>query len=99
MIRDTEKPSKPKSKVDYVLLAITALLLGIGLIAIYDASVVSAFQTFHDKLYYFKNQLIWATLGTIALTIFSFIDYHKLLRLGPLAFGVSGALLLAVLIP
>lgn len=82
-----------------LLITITAILVVIGLIAIYDASVVTAYHDFNDKFYYFKNQLVWATLGTLALVFFSFFDYHKLLKLAPAAFAVCVVLLLLVLIP
>ena len=49
-----------KGGIDIPLLGVTILLVFVGLLAIYDASVVSAFRDFGDKLYYFKNQLIWA---------------------------------------
>jgi len=88
-----------KSSVDYPLLITGAILVIIGLIAIYDASVVSAFNDFGDKFHYIKNQLVWATLGSFSLIFFSFIDYHKLVKLGSLILGASIILLGLVLIP
>ena len=70
-----------------------------GLVIIYDATPVAAFHDFGDKLYYFKNQLIWATLGAMALVFFAFFDYHRLLKLAHLFLGAAILLLLAVLIP
>lgn len=87
------------SSVDYGLILTTAALVIIGLIAIYDASVVSAFRDFGDKFHYIKNQLVWATLGSFSLVFFSFFDYHKLIKLGSLLLGASIILLLLVLIP
>ena len=66
---------------------------------IYDASIVAAFRDFGDKLYYFKNQLIWATVGTIGLTVASLIDYHKFVRYSSPIFALSILLLIIVLIP
>ena len=88
-----------RSPIDIPLLAATTLLVTIGLIAIYDASVVAAFRDFGDKLYYFKNQLIWASLGFMALAAFSFFDYHKLIKSAPLFLALSVFLLIIVLIP
>ena len=70
-----------KAKIDIWLLGATTLLVLIGLLTIYDASVIAAYRDFGDKLYFFKNQLIWASLSFIALGFFSFFPYHKLLRL------------------
>src|SRR3989344_5365428 len=88
-----------KRRIDIPLLGVTILLVFIGLLAIYDASVVSAFRDFGDKLYYFKNQLIWASLSFMALLFFSFFNYHKLLRLSLPILGLTTLLLIFVLIP
>lgn len=88
-----------KPTIDLPLILATVFMVVFGLIIIYDASAVAAFRDFGDKLYYFKNQLIWASLGTMSLVFFSFFDYHKLLKLSPLILSVSILLLLAVLIP
>lgn len=92
--------AKPtKFLIDFPLLLATAALVIFGLIMIYDASIVAAHRDFGDKLYYFKNQLVWATLGTIALTVLSLVDYHKLIKYGPIFFLVSIFFLVIVLIP
>ncbi|TSC64268.1 MAG: cell division protein FtsW, partial [Microgenomates group bacterium Gr01-1014_93] len=88
-----------RSQFDIPLLISTALIVAFGLLMIYDASVVAAFRDFGDKLYYFKNQLIWASVGFISLFIFSFIDYHKLVKAAPIFFAIALALLVIVLIP
>jgi len=85
--------------IDIWLILATFILIIFGLIAIYDSSVVTAFRDFGDKFYYFKNQLAWATLGFMALSFFSFFDYHKLIKLGPVLLAVGSILLIAVLIP
>ena len=88
-----------KGGIDIPLLGVTILLVFVGLLAIYDASVVSAFRDFGDKLYYFKNQLIWAGISLAALGFFALFDYHKLLKLGLPALGLAIVLLVLVLIP
>lgn len=84
---------------DLPLITASTLLVIFGLAMIYDASVVAAYRDFGDKLYYFKNQLVWATLGFMALTIFSFVDYHKLVKIAPTLFILALLLLAIVLIP
>ncbi|MBI2327205.1 putative lipid II flippase FtsW [Candidatus Curtissbacteria bacterium] len=88
-----------KSAFDIPLIVVTILLVIFGLVIIYEASVVAAFRDFGDKLYYFKNQLIWASLGLFSLGFFSFFDYRKLIRVAPFLLAISILLLLIVLIP
>lgn len=86
-------------KIDFWLIGTSTILVLFGLLAIYDASVVSAFRDFGDKFYYFKNQLVWASFGFIALLFFSFFDYHKLLKYSPFFLISSIVLLIIVLVP
>lgn len=88
-----------KSLLDIPLISATAALVIFGLIMIYDASIVAAFRDFGDKLYYFKNQLIWASVGTIGLVTASLIDYHKFIKYASIIFGISLLFLIIVLIP
>lgn len=88
-----------KDKYDIWLIIITVSLLFFGLLAIYDASVVSAFRDFNDKYYFFKNQLTWASIGSVALIFFTFLDYKKLLKFSPTLLLISIFLLMLVLIP
>ncbi len=88
--------SKP---FDIWLLVSTFALVVIGLIVIYDASIVTAFRDFHDKFHFLKNQSVWAVLGAIALCVFSFIDYHKLVKYGTYILSGSLFFLLLVLVP
>lgn len=88
-----------KNGLDLWLVAITGALVIIGLLAIYDASPVAALRDFGDKLYYFRNQLVWITISTLALAFFSFFDYKKLLKLAPVIMLTTLFLLLAVLVP
>ncbi|MBI2598978.1 putative lipid II flippase FtsW [Candidatus Curtissbacteria bacterium] len=88
-----------KHAIDVPFIAATVLMVIIGLVVIYDATPLAAFQDFGDKLYYFKNQLIWATLGAMALAFFSFFDYHRLLKVAYPFLAFSIFLLLIVLIP
>lgn len=98
-LSQNKNSNKKEKSPDLFLVGITAVLVAIGLVAIYDASVVAAFRDFNDKFYYFKNQLVWATLGTLALTFFAFFDYHRLLKIAPVALAGSVFLLLLVLVP
>jgi len=65
-------------KPDYTLLIIVIFLLIFGLIMILDASVVFAHDQFGDKFRFFKNQLLWVTMGSALMLISIKFDYHKL---------------------
>lgn len=92
-------PKLFKKNIDIQLILTTFVLIFLGLVIIYDASVVSAHRDFGDKLYYFKNQLIWAAVGSVVLAFFALFDYHKLIRASPLLITFCIFLLILVLIP
>lgn len=88
-----------RGRIDYTLLAITLILTVIGLIMVYDVSIVQAFQQFGDKYYYIKQQLVWVALGLICMFGFSVLDYHVWRNWALPFFVLSFLLLLAVFIP
>lgn len=71
-----------------------------GLFMIYDASSIIAFRDFNgDKYRYIKDQSIWALMGVLVLTFFSYFNYKKLYLLAlPILLFAMG-LLIAVFIP
>jgi cell division protein FtsW len=97
--RHTYSYSDSKSRLDYVMLVFIALLTLFGLLMVYDASIVQAFQNFGDKNYFIKQQAIWVILGFISLGFFMILDYHILERLSLIAFLGSCFLLLLVFVP
>lgn len=66
---------------------------------IYDISSFVAFRDFGDKYYYIREQLIWAILGLVGLTFFSFFDYRKLFILAFPILITSIFFLILVFIP
>ncbi|MBV8339287.1 MAG: putative lipid II flippase FtsW [Candidatus Eremiobacteraeota bacterium] len=84
---------------DAVLLAITALLTGIGIVMVFSASSAVAYTQFHDAAYYLKRELIWAVIGAVALVVGMRLDYTKLRPAAPWIFGIAVVLLAAVLMP
>ena len=84
---------------DYWLLIVTAVMVGIGLIIVYDASVIHAYRDFGEKYHYLKQQSIWVVLGSIALLVSSLFPYRNYKALAWPMFGMSLALILAVFIP
>jgi len=90
---------KRSGRTDLWLLGSAVVLVFFGLVAIYDASVVSAYRDFGDKFFYIKNQLISASIGLLALGFFSIVDYRRFLKLSPQFLLFCLVLLIAVLIP
>lgn len=84
---------------DVQILVAVLLLVIIGLIMVYDSSVVQAYKDYGDNYYYIKQQLIWVVLGFGALTFFAFFNYKNLRFFAPIMFFGSLVLLLAVFIP
>ncbi len=60
---------RPPGHPDYALLALTAVLTIIGLVAVYSASFVIGLARFSDPQHYILRQGPWAVLGGILLLI------------------------------
>lgn len=85
--------------VDFGLVGVAVVLVLMGLIMVYDASVVHAYKDFGDKYYYVRNQSMWVGLGFLCLFFFSKFKYSFLKFLALPMFVVSLLMLLAVHIP
>lgn len=71
----------------------------IGLLAIYDASVVDAFKSFNDKFHYIKQQGAWLVIGILVALITSNIPISLIKKYTPAFFIISLILMFVVLIP
>lgn len=87
------------ARVDAFLLITVCILVLFGLLMIYDASSVIAFNVYGDKYQFIKDQLVWVTLGFGALLVFSRLDYHKLFNLALPLLIIALILLVMVFIP
>lgn len=84
---------------DYVLLVVVAVLLAIGIVMVYSASMVDAQASMGDSFYFLKRQGLWAGLGLVGMLAFTRLDYsiyQKYAR--PLLLGCA-VLLVLVLVP
>ena len=88
-----------KSPVDRLTFFLTISLTILGILAVADASAPQALSIFSDAYFFAKQQIIWATLGIIALIVFSQIDYQIYKKLYLYIFFASIILLVAVLVP
>jgi len=90
---------KQKSKIDKNLLVLIIVLVFVGLVAVADASAPQALNSFGDKFYFLKQQLVWAGIGLATLLVVANIHYSFWEKVATPFFFVSVGLLLFVLLP
>ncbi|MDP1760303.1 MAG: putative lipid II flippase FtsW [Candidatus Woesebacteria bacterium] len=88
-----------KFSFDKTLFYLILTLVVLGLVFVADISAPQALNFFNDKFYFFKQQIIWAIIGIVALLITSKIHYSFWKKLAVPLFFISIFLLLVVLIP
>lgn len=86
-------------RFDFLLLGITLLLTGFGLLMIFDASSFISYRDFGNKYHYIVDQSMWMVLGFAGLGILSFFDYRKLYNLALPILMIAIAMLFLVFIP
>lgn len=59
-----------------VFVAVTAILVGFGLLMVYSSSSVTALLEDGDAASYFKKQLLLALVGVVAAAVIAKFDYH-----------------------
>jgi cell division protein FtsW len=62
-----EESMKTRGKPDFLLLILTLLLVGFGIVMVYSASSVFSLYKFHNDTYFMKKQLMWALIGITAM--------------------------------
>ncbi len=88
-----------QSRADRLLLLVTLLLVGFGIVMVYSASAIRAQDRFHDPAFFLKKQLVWAVLGLLVMAWAMERDLQKLQRRTALFFLGSLFCLLLVLVP
>lgn len=91
--------SKQRKTFDKGLFYSVLILTFLGLVAVADASAPQALAQFSDKFYFFKQQVLWATIGLILMFLVSLINYKFWEKIATPFFFVSITLLIVVLIP
>ncbi|HNP72949.1 MAG TPA: putative lipid II flippase FtsW [Kouleothrix sp.] len=87
-----------KRKPDYPLLTAVGILVPLGLVMVYSASFVDAFNQHGNQLYYTLRQLSGVVLGTIGLLVAQRIDYRFWRTYSVQLIGAALLLLLVVLV-
>lgn len=90
----------PERAFDLWLLAAVLGLLGIGTIEIYSSTAADGLTQHHDSMFFLERQLMFVTLGGLAMWVGARIDYRCLRQLTyPLLLVSIGLLGLALLAP
>ena len=93
-------PVAERQPMDRLLLWLTFLLLGIGIVSVYDASYAMAVEKLHgDSFHFVKMQGLWAVGGLLALWWASRLPYWKWKNVSLIGVSLAVILLVAVLIP
>ncbi len=89
-----------RQPMDGLLLWLTFLLLGVGIVSVYDASYAIAVENLHgDSFHFVKMQAAWAGVGLLALLGATRLPYWKWKKVAVIGVSVAIFLLLAVLVP
>lgn len=90
---------RQSSGIDIWMMVVVILFTLFGIIMIYEASNVVAFQDFNDKYYFVKEQLLWGAIGILLLFFTSTISYKKYFSLSVPLLLLSIISLIGVFIP
>jgi len=88
-----------RGPLDLPFLALTLLLVGIGLVMLLSASYPSAYYSGHPARYIFDRQAIFAVLGIIAMYVVSRVDYQHWRGLSVIVLVLAVVLLILVKVP
>lgn len=64
-----------RGRPDFLLLLLTSILVGFGILMVFSSSEASASWKFHSFIYFTERQAIWGIIGTIAMLIMMNVPY------------------------
>lgn len=84
----------------FALITSLSLLISlIGLVVVYNASVVEAFNDFNDRYYFAKQQIVWLSLGLVVYFITSHLNSKLLKKIAIPLFAISLLAMIMVIVP
>ena len=86
------------AQYDFFLVAVVAVLVGLGLVMIFSASFAQSNQFFGQPTYYFLRQLQWLVVSVVAMLGIALVDFRILKRWSLVIMIGTVLLLLAVLV-
>ena len=98
--KQQKKPTKEEvGRVDAPFVALTLLLLAVGLICLYSASYPLAYSKYGNSLYFVMRQGLFAVAGVVGMFIISRMNYHKFHIWAMPALAATMLLMLTIKIP
>ncbi len=97
--RDAPAETGESPAVDPVLFYVAIVLAALGLVMVYSASAVFAQDHTGDGMYYFKRQLLYLGLRSLAFWFGIRFGYHRLVGLAYPLLLLTIALLVVVIVP
>lgn len=92
-------PALHRRSGDLLLFICVLVLLGAGLVMVYSASSIVAFDRMADSAYFLRRQATWIGIGLVAMWIASRVHYQRLRAYAVPLLLATALLLIAVLIP
>ncbi|MDQ7841907.1 MAG: putative lipid II flippase FtsW [bacterium] len=92
-------PALHRRSGDLYLFICVLALLGFGLVMVYSASSIVAFDRLADSAYFLRRQATWIGIGLVAMWIASRVHYPRLRAYAVPLLLATAVLLAAVLIP
>ena len=87
------------SRARTLLFGSAMILIAIGVVMIYSASAIYAYESMGDSAYFLKRHLVYLVLGGGLIFFAQSLDIERMRGKARILLGVSLALLVAVLIP
>ncbi|MEG2891779.1 MAG: putative lipid II flippase FtsW [Clostridium sp.] len=87
-----------RKSIDFVLFLVVLMLLGIGLVMIFSASMVSDLQEKGTGYHHLIRQAVWSIIGIIAMLFIANIDYRKLQNKRLISIGIITISVLLVVV-
>lgn len=89
-----------RKNIDFIMFVTVLILLFFGTIMVFSSSAPHAYNYMKGDTYsLIKKQIIFASIGLIAMLIMMNYDYRKLAKISPVIFIISMLTLLLVIIP
>ena len=90
---------KTQYKSDYIILIVVLLLVTIGLVFVYSASMYNAQVTYSNKYFFLTKQAVGALVGVVALVFCWKIPLERVKKLWVVGVVLSAVLLVLVFVP
>ncbi len=94
-----ERPLGPLEPSARFLVVAALLLMGLGLVMVYSASITGASELLGDGSVYLRRQTVWALIGVTALVLAMRVDLARIEALAKPALIISIVLLAVVVLP